>query len=71
MLDALFARSTGDKPIGAGRLAERGSQDRKVEDRGLEPLHRNERHSRPEDGLLVEAAVTLARILDRLTDDRR
>ena len=70
MLDALCARSAGDKPIGTGRLAERGSQDRKVEDRGLEPLTGNGRHSRPEDALLTEAALTLARILDRLTDRR-
>jgi len=48
-----------------------GIQDVEVEDRGLEPLSGNGQHSRPEDGLLVEAAVTLARILDRLTDDRR
>lgn len=64
-----LAAPTGGLPRSGETVS--GIQDVEVEDRGLEPLHRNERHSRPEDGLLVEAAVTLARILDRLTDDRR
>lgn len=63
------AAPSGDLPRSGETVS--GIQDVEVEDRGLEPLYRNGRHSRPEDGLLVEAAVTLARILDRLTDDRR
>ena len=63
------AAPIGDEPRSGETVS--GIQDVEVEDRGLEPLARNERHSRPEDGLLFEAAVTLARILDRLTDDRR
>jgi hypothetical protein len=41
-----------------------------VEDRGLEPLTRNGQHSRPADDGLLEAALTLARILDRLSERR-
>jgi integrase len=62
------AAPTGGLPRSGETVS--GIQNVEVEDRGLEPLARNERHSRPEDGLLVEAAVTLARILDRLSERR-
>lgn len=58
----------GDLPRSGETVS--GIQNVEVEDRGLEPLTRNGQHSRPADDGLLEAALTLARILDRLSERR-